>query len=243
VATTTREQALDTLFITETPEGLALTLRPAGVAARSYAYMIDFLVRYSLLAIFASILASLGTFGMALYLILIFSLEWLYPVAFELLPGAATPGKRAMGLRVVMDSGLPVTPAASLVRNLLRAADFLPVGYAFGLMFMLLRGDFKRMGDLVASTLVVHTSSANLHGTMQDAPPMQPTRELSTREQAAVLAWAERSSRLTHDRLGELALLTTSITGPVQKLSNRELNAELATRRLLGVAHWLMGRR
>jgi hypothetical protein len=29
-----------------------------------------------------------------------------------------------MGLKVVMDNGLPITPAASLTRNLLRVADF-----------------------------------------------------------------------------------------------------------------------
>jgi len=50
---------------------------------------------------------------------------------FELTPWGASPGKRAMGLKVVMDSGLPVTLAASLTRNLLRAADFLPFGYGW----------------------------------------------------------------------------------------------------------------
>ena len=59
-------------------------------------------------------------------MILLFALEWLYPVVFELTPSGATPGKRVFGLRVVMDNGLPVTPAASMTRNLLRAADFLP---------------------------------------------------------------------------------------------------------------------
>src|SRR5438874_1705011 len=83
--------------------------------------------------------------------------------------GGATPGKKAMGLQVVMDSGLPVTPAASLVRNLMRAADFMPAGYAFGFACMLLRADFKRIGDLAAGTLVVYAKPVSLHGPLPAA--------------------------------------------------------------------------
>ncbi len=91
-----------------------------------------------------------------MYLIVAFLLEWLYPVAFELTRWGATPGKRALGLKVVMDNGLPVTPAASLTRNLLRVADFLPFLYGFATVCLLTRRDFKRLGDLAAATLVVY---------------------------------------------------------------------------------------
>ena len=93
-------------------------------------------------------------------LILFFALEWLYPVAFELSRWGATPGKRVMGLKVVMDSGLPITPAASFTRNLLRVADFLPMLYGFALASMLIRKDFKRLGDIAAATLVVYRTAA-----------------------------------------------------------------------------------
>ena len=138
---------LDTIFVSETPEGIALALHPAGVMARSLAYGIDALLRLAVLVAAASVLGAMARFGMGIFLILTFGLEWLYPFFFELMPGAATPGKRALGLRVVMDSGLPVTPAASLVRNLLRSADFLPVGYALGLLMLLVRPDFKRLAE------------------------------------------------------------------------------------------------
>ena len=59
-----------------------------------------------------------------------------------------------------MDNGLPVTPAASMTRNLLRVADFLPFGYGFAIVSMLLRRDCKRLGDLAAATLVVHEPRA-----------------------------------------------------------------------------------
>jgi uncharacterized RDD family membrane protein YckC len=233
---------LDTLFTAETPEGIALALRPAGLVARSYAFMIDGAVRLAILLVASGLLAALWHFGTAIFLILLFALEWFYPVLFELLPGGATPGKRAVGLRVVMDSGLPVTPAASFVRNLLRAADFLPMLYALGGLMLLLRPDFKRLGDLAAGTLVVHTTAAKLDGPLGAADPTAPPRAMSTREQAAVIAWAGRATRLTPARLGELALLT----GPIASAgldAAREPDPDRATKRLLGVAQWLVGKR
>ena len=227
--------ALDTVFVSETPEGIALQLRPAGVMARSYAYLVDAFLRVVVLIAAASVLSAMSRFGTGLFLIVAFALEWLYPVVFELTPGAATPGKRAMGLRVVMDSGLPVTPAGSLVRNLLRTADFLPVGYALGLLMLLVRPDFKRLGDLAAGTLVIHSTSANLDGPLPDAEPAPPARPLSTREQAAVVAWAGRAARLTPERLEELATLAAPITAGVSTGSHAA--------RLLSVAQWLLGRR
>lgn len=230
--------ALDTVFIAEAPEGISFALRPAGVSARSYAYLIDLLIRGALLIAIGSALAALSRFGGGLYLILLFALEWLYPVVFELLPGAATPGKRVMGLRVVMDSGLPVTPAASLVRNLLRAADLLPFGYALGLLLLLTRADFKRLGDLAAGTLVVHAASARLDGPLPDAAPAPPTRALSLQQQAAIVAWAGRAARLTPERLEELAALAA----PAVSAANVAPPAS-DTARLMGVAQWLVGRR
>jgi uncharacterized RDD family membrane protein YckC len=227
--------ALDTVFITETPEGIALPLRPAGMMTRSFAFMIDALLRGVVLIAASSVLSAMSHFGTGLFLVLLFAVEWLYPVLFELLPGAATPGKRALNLRVVMDSGLPVTPAASLVRNLLRTADFLPVGYALGLLMLLVRPDFKRLGDLAAGTLVIHTGGAHLDGPLPHADPVPPARPLSSREQAAIVAWAGRAARLTPERLEELAALA----GPIAPAGA----GNTRTAPLLGVAQWLVGRR
>ena len=83
-------------------------------------------------------------------------LEWFYPVVFELSRSGATPGKSVVGIKVVMDNGLPVTPAASFTRNLLRVADFLPFLFGAAIVSMLLRQDSKRLGDLAAATIVVH---------------------------------------------------------------------------------------
>ncbi len=227
---------LDTLTSAETPEGIALALRPAGVLARAAAFAVDLLIRGALLLVMSMVMAPLGRFGSGLALILWFALEWFYPVLFELLPGGATPGKRAFGLRVTMDSGLPITPAASLLRNLLRSADFLPFAYGLGLVCVLMRSDFKRLGDLAAGTIVVHVQRATLHGALPEATPVAPARALTPRAQAAVIAWAGRSTRITEARLTELAQLAAPAIGI--DAASRD-----AVLRLLSVANWLMGRR
>jgi uncharacterized RDD family membrane protein YckC len=230
--------SLDTLYTAETPEGIALSLRPAGVVPRFLAFLIDFGIRFGVFIIAAMVAGPMGGMGAAFLLIMYFGLEWFYPVVFELARSGATPGKRAMGLQVVMDSGLPVTPAASITRNLLRAADFLPFLYGFAIVSILLRKDFKRLGDLAAGTLVVYSKVVSLHGDLPPATPVAPARLLSPREQAAVISWAGRAARLTPERLEELAMLAKPVTG------GRERDDERTTTwRLLGVAQWLLGSR
>lgn len=227
---------LDTIYTAETPEGITLSLRPAGIVARGLAYLIDLAIRGSIFIAVAITVGVMGKAGVAVLLLVYFGLEWFYPVVFELTRAAATPGKRALGLRVVMDSGLPVTPAASLTRNLLRAADFMPAAFGAGLVSMLWRRDSKRLGDLAAGTLVVFTDAVKLHGEVPLSAPQAPARPLSAAEQASVLAWAGRAKRLTPERLGELASLAEPVLGAGAPGSS-------ATQRLLGVAQWLMGRR
>jgi uncharacterized RDD family membrane protein YckC len=230
------DELLDTRFRVETPEGIGLALAPAGVVSRLYAFAIDFGVRLALFAVLSLVLDNLGGFGFGIGLVVFFALEWLYPVVFELSEGAATPGKRALGLRVVMDSGLPVTPAAALTRNLLRAADFMPFLYAFGLLAMLLRPDFKRLGDLAAGTLVVHWERPPSGHALPSVAPRPPAERLSLRAQSAIVAWAGRVARLTPARADELAAIAAPAVVP-------RVAAEERVAALIGVAHWLLGHR
>jgi uncharacterized RDD family membrane protein YckC len=231
------DAALDTLIECETPEGIVLTLRPAGLPARCWAFLLDWLIRVLLLGTVAGALQAMGGMGVAFYLILVFALEWLYPVAFEISRSGATPGKAIFGLKVVMDTGLPVTPAASLTRNLLRAADFLPLMYASGLLCMLLRRDFRRLGDIAAATLVVHRPSAQPAAALPDVAPVAPVLALQQREQATLIALASRARRLTPERLDELAAIAAPVSGDAGH------SGPALTQRVLGVAQWLMGRR
>jgi len=235
---------LDTRLLAETPEGIAIQLRPAGAVPRGLAYALDFFIRLVVWSIAAAFLGRIQGMGSALLLISAFGLEWLYPIVFELLPGAATPGKRALGLQVMMDTGLPVTPSAAVTRNLLRVADFMPFMFAFGLLAMLLRHDFKRLGDIVAGTLVVHVEQVRLAGALPEAEPLAPRVPLTRAQQVAVLHLAGRARRLTAERLDELAALAESALPPPDHAPGGTSPAPLRPgRRLLAVAQWLMGQR
>jgi len=231
-------EVLDTVVTAETPEGILLELRPAGLSARFYAFVLDWAIRLAILYAAALTVAMMGGIGIAFWFILLFALDWFYPVAFELTASGATPGKRVFKLKVVMDNGLPVTPAASLTRNLLRAADFLPFLYGFAIVSMLLRRDCKRLGDIAAATIVVHTPSAVPRMAPDNAvAPVVPARHLTLRDQAAVIALAARAHRLTAERLDELAALAATVSGDAGR------SGPDVTRRVLGVAQWALGRR
>ncbi|KPV41315.1 hypothetical protein AN478_01630 [Thiohalorhabdus denitrificans] len=196
---------LDTTVRTETPEGVDLHLHPAGPLERARAWMIDQLLRLGIYALVSFVLGLLGQFGWGLALVVVFLVEWFYPVYFELFHGGATPGKMALGLHAIQDNGAPLEWRGALLRNLLRAADFLPFLYGLGLVVMVLTGRFQRLGDLAAGTLVVYDTErhdqrdSGVQGTL---PPPVP---LSLEEQQAVLAFAERGGQLSPQRRAELA--------------------------------------
>lgn len=233
-AKATAMESLDTVVSAETPEGIVIELRPAGVTARLYAYAVDMLIRAMVLSIIAGFVGPLGGLGLALVLICAFGLEWFYPVIFELSSWAATPGKRMFGLKTVMDNGLPITPAASFARNLLRVADFLPLAYGFGVISMLVRQDFKRLGDIAAATLVVHQPKAIPNMALSSVEPLAPAVPLAIRDQTALIALAARAGGLTAERLDELAAIAAPAAGATQ-------SGPATTRRVLGVARWLLG--
>jgi uncharacterized RDD family membrane protein YckC len=235
---------LDTTLLAETPEGIDILLRPAGAVPRSLAYALDWFIRFIVFSIVAAVLGGVKGVGVGLMLIVYFGLEWLYPIVFELLPGSATPGKRALGLQVMMDTGLPVTPSAAVTRNLLRVADFMPVAFAFGLLAMLLRRDFKRLGDIVAGTLVVHAEHVRLAGALPQAEPLAPRVPLTRAQQVAILHLAGRARRLTSERVDELAALAENALPPPDYAPGRASPPPIRPGpRLLAVAQWLMGQR
>jgi hypothetical protein len=65
-----------------------------------------------------------------------------------------------MGLRVVREGGYPITFFAAATRNLIRIADFLPFNYGVGALMVFLQPQYKRLGDLVAGTVVIKEREA-----------------------------------------------------------------------------------
>jgi uncharacterized RDD family membrane protein YckC len=224
---------LDTIREAPTPEGIELTLRVAGPVPRALAWTLDLLIRFAVLAIIQIPLAMLGRFGFGMALIVYFLMEWLYPTVFEALRGA-TPGKKAFGLRVLQDDGTPLTWGSALTRNLLRAVDFLPLMYGFGLVCMFVNRDFKRLGDLAAGTVVVYHKPALGYPAIPVVPAIAPASPLTLDERRTVLDYAARAPALTDERAAELASLVPHLTGG--------LSGAAAHQRLLALANHLMGR-
>jgi uncharacterized RDD family membrane protein YckC len=214
---------LDTAGYHETPEGTLLRLKVAGPVPRACAWLIDLFIKAGVVLTCSIVLSPLQEIGTGLFLLLLFLVEWFYPVVFELRSGA-TPGKKVMELRVIHETGTPVTFAASVLRNLLRAADFFPFFYGFGLSAMLINQDFKRLGDLAAGTLVVHEEPKTARQILHDIPPKAPPADLRVNEQRTLLDFSERSAALSPGRRVELAELLSEITGKKGEAAVEELH-------------------
>lgn len=225
---------LDTLRQVETPEGLALTLRSAGMVPRAYAWLIDFGLRIVGVLGLSTVLGLLEGAGTGIMLVLMFLIYWGYPILFEVLNDGQTIGKRTMGLKVVNDNGTPVTWVPSIVRNLLRTVDMMPVMYGFGLVSGLLDPAGRRLGDHAAGTLVVHAERNAARSPAPPAPPVAAPLPLHQDEQRAIVAFSERMAQMTPERQQELASLLEPVTGS---------RGERAVQQVLGLANYLLGRR
>jgi uncharacterized membrane protein SpoIIM required for sporulation/uncharacterized RDD family membrane protein YckC len=151
----------------ETPEHVDVQFELAGVGSRLAAGLFDLLLLFLGLlalwigggAIIGSLLSSpaiVRSWLSAGLIILTFCFVWGYFTLFEALNGGRTPGKQALGIRVVMDTGRSITPPAAVVRNLVRFIDcYFPIPFAPALVSMFLHPSNKRPGDMAAGTIVV----------------------------------------------------------------------------------------
>jgi len=204
---------IDSTYPVETPDGIELTLSLAGPIPRGGAWLLDLLIRGGVMFALAWALAWMQAIGFAILLITWFLINWWYPVLFEVLAHGATPGKRAAKIKVLMQDGTPINWSASIVRNLIRQVDFLPLFYSTGLVAMFCNNRFQRLGDLAAGSVVVRTHRDLVTHTDLGEGPAEPLSvPLDAEEQRTILALAERSPRLNPNRAAELAALLRPLT-------------------------------
>jgi uncharacterized RDD family membrane protein YckC len=228
---------LDTDVAIETPEHIVFRHRVAGPARRLLAYVLDLLICYGAFAAIGALvlLASAGAAGLTegadamgaaqgILLVLLFAIQWVYFAALEGWRGT-TPGKSLLGLRVVTTMGRPVTFRAAALRNLLRAADALPLTYSAGLLSlaglasMMATRRFQRLGDLVADTMVVVSERAIGTDVIRLSPPARPEElgllpgevRLDPDERLAIELFLRRRHRLGPAREYELAASLTPL--------------------------------
>ncbi len=199
----------------ETPEHVEVRLELAGVGSRVAAALLDTILAYlSLLLLIlvgsnvADVGGAAGGWVIAVFILLLFALVWGYFAAFEAWNGGRTPGKQALGIRVVMDTGQPVTAGAAVVRNLVRLLDcyfpFLPVLPA--LLMMFLNKSNKRLGDMAAGTIVVRDRPTDwVLGAVSPAPPQEEPVETGPPE------LSEDEFRLLDRFLGRLNELNAAV--------------------------------
>ncbi|MGV8961440.1 MAG: RDD family protein [Stenotrophomonas sp.] len=224
---------LDTYREVITPEGVPLHLPAAGPVPRALAWLIDLAVRFGVLSVMSLPLMLLGGLGQGLYLGLMFLMFWAYPIVLEAWNGQ-TLGKRVLGLRVVACDGAPLGWMAAIVRNLLRTVDMLPFGYAVGLVSSLCDHHGRRLGDLVAGTVVIHLPQRREPASVVIDTVLAPPLPLQPAEQAALLAFAERAPKLSAPRQRELADIASGLS---------QAHGQPGVTRLYAMANWLLGRR
>jgi uncharacterized RDD family membrane protein YckC len=152
-------------YVTATPEGVSLDTVLAGLGSRFGAYLIDLAIQVAVLLgvlLLASLIGRGGASGTSGGLVvagafsLLFVIDFVgYFVIFEMLWSGRTPGKRALGLRVVRVGGQPVGFWSSLLRNLLRVIDSLPSLYIVGSILVLVSPKNQRLGDMLGRTVVI----------------------------------------------------------------------------------------
>lgn len=151
----------------ETPEQIRLHFALAGVGSRFLALALDTLIQLAAALMVGLVLFFSGLTGLlqgwrltslwltALTIAFMFLLQFGYFALFEAFWSGQTPGKRAIGIRVIKDIGRPLSPAETIARNLLRVVDQLPGFYAIGVVVAMFNSQGKRLGDFVAGSIVV----------------------------------------------------------------------------------------
>ncbi|MDR2964797.1 MAG: RDD family protein [Treponema sp.] len=213
---------------------------PAGLPVRTLAYVIDVVFKWIIIIGIYFIWEHFFSwrFGIWIFLILNFCLDWFYHVICELAFSGRSLGKRMAGIRVVKSDGSPVDPSASFIRNLLRFADTFCYLFHIALLSMTISSGFRRIGDWAGNTVVVYTQSGSFHKNtinfLSGYTPIVPPFSLSYDEKQAVLNFARRYPLLGESRANEIAgIYAPYLRNQTSKLTNAEY--------LLGIASHLSG--
>lgn len=197
----------------ETPEGLSVTVPLAGVGSRFIAAAIDFAIQATLVGLAAVVFLAYGVgggVGAGLFSIAVFLVFFVYDVAFEVLSGGRTPGKRWTGLRVVRAGGQPVNFVTSAIRNIIRPVDFLPSAYLLGIASILATKRNQRLGDLAAGTVVARAPRKSV-------PPAPPPVTTPVQLPTSLVAW-------------DVSAITTSDLATVRSFLERRASLEWGAR-------------
>ena len=158
----------------QTPESIELEFTLAGIGSRAWALVIDYNILGAILIGFLAILWAISsvlveswgrTFGTrnielwlgAIAFITAFAIYTSYFVFFETLWQGQTPGKRLAKIRVIRDDGRLIGLQQATLRALIRSVDDT---FFIGALLIMLTKKEKRLGDLLAGTIVIQTEAS-----------------------------------------------------------------------------------
>jgi uncharacterized RDD family membrane protein YckC len=198
-----------------TPEQVSFRYTIAGPVARCMAWLIDQLIIWMGYVIIVLLFARLGGhFGMALILLGIFLLDFSYFTLFELRWMGQSPGKRLFQLRVISSRGSKLRFTDVLVRNLMRPVDLLPYAMVVGGITSLVDRWHRRLGDLVADTIVIRNTRQTLPKSLANAK----TRVNSFQSDAGLRNRVRtRATRDERDMIMDLALRRDQIDADIRE--------------------------
>jgi uncharacterized RDD family membrane protein YckC len=234
----------------ETPEQTRLEFAIAGIGSRFLALALDLLIQtgaaivlglatLTAVALVPATGAHTGMWIAAIALLLFFVVHYGYFIGFEILWSGQTPGKRSVGIRVVKDSGRPLTAAETVARNLMRIVDELPAFYSVAVVTALLNSQNKRLGDFVAGSLVIREGSlAEMRPVWstpqaEPAPPIVGAEKLSAEDLALIDTFLARRWELPAEVRARMAAgILERVQAKLPEMQETGLSGEALLERL-----------
>ncbi len=208
-----------------TPESVAFSYELAGLGSRFLAVLLDLLIQLGITvaALVAISLAGSAFEGalrslhisvrptqsvvVAIEAFALFSVFFGYFIVLEAMWNGRTPGKRALGIRVVRDEGYPLDFMSSLIRNLVRSVEFGLGFYVISAASALLSQENKRLGDFAAGTIVVRDQAVAAKAVLMrhllppsDAQAPWSLAQVSTDQRSLAGRFVARRDALTPER-------------------------------------------
>ena len=229
---------LDGTHTVLTPEYVEFRFTLAGIYSRFLAWLLDALIVLfgtgAFLIGLSMMMAVFPGFASALGMVVYFLVDWGYGIALETAWSGQTVGKRALGLRVIQQSGVRIGFYHAALRNLARPVDRLPFLYMVGGVTALLSGSHQRLGDMLAGTIVVRErrlkapsaiGAAAGEGLLADPLFVSRVKRLSAEARELVLSAALRREEL---RMEARLRLFSALGTKLQELLALEKPAHLS---------------
>ncbi len=214
----------------EAPEKIIFSYKIAETGTRIAAYIIDLIIQILVFIIIVLLILMVGVsfrslfdsnvssnaqnFSIAFLYIMVFFIQWGYYILFEVIMQGKSPGKMALGIRVIKSNGEPMDFATIVLRNLLRAVDSFPFLHLLGGFISIIDKNSRRLGDIVADTIVVHdiklyrkepdfSTNLSTASTTNDRPVL--FKRLTENELFIVRKFLNGKEKLKHEKQHEIA--------------------------------------